>query len=63
MQLYWANTSIEYNGELAKEDFAKEDLIALEKGISNSKAFRKHQKFGVPAMVVINRFHLILIRK
>lgn len=49
--------ALKYNGELAKEDLSKEDLIALEKGISNLKKHLENiKKFGVPAMVVINRF-------
>ena len=49
--------ALKMHGGVAKEDLKKENLDALKKGLSN---LQRHvgnvQKFGVPALVSINRF-------
>ena len=49
--------ALKYNGGLTKDALSSEDLGALEKGISNlEKHVENIKKFGVPALVVLNRF-------
>lgn len=50
--------ALKYNGGVAKVDLAQENVPALEKGIVNLKAHVENmQKFGLPVVVAINRFH------
>ena len=49
--------ALKYNGGVAKADLNAENLDALKAGIVNLKAHVENmQKFGVPAVVAINRF-------
>lgn len=49
--------ALKYNGGVAKADLNVENLDALKAGIVNLKAHVENmQKFGVPAVVAINRF-------
>jgi formate--tetrahydrofolate ligase len=49
--------ALKMHGGVAKEDLKKENLEALEKGLSNlQRHVTNVQKFGVPAVVSINRF-------
>lgn len=49
--------ALKYNGGVAKADLGNEDLEALEKGIANlERHIENIGKFGVPAVVAINRF-------
>lgn len=50
--------ALKYNGGVAKADLAQENVPALQKGIVNLKAHVENmQKFGIPVVVAINRFH------
>ncbi len=50
--------SMKYNGGVAKEELAKENLEALKKGSINLEAHIDNlQKFGVPVVVAINHFY------
>ncbi len=50
--------ALKYNGGVAKENLATEDVEALKAGIVNLKAHVVNmKKFGVPVVVAINRFH------
>ena len=49
--------ALKYNGGVPKAELSAENVPALEKGIVNLKAHVENmQKFGVPAVVAINRF-------
>lgn len=49
--------ALKHNGGVKKEDLAKEDIGALERGIANlQKHIENIGKFGVPAIVAINHF-------
>ena len=49
--------ALKYNGGVAKADLNAENVDALKAGIVNLKAHVENmQKFGVPAVVAINRF-------
>lgn len=49
--------ALKYNGGLAKNDLAVENLDALKKGIVNlEKHIENLQKYGVPVVVTLNRF-------
>jgi formate--tetrahydrofolate ligase len=49
--------ALKMHGGVAKEDLKKENLDALKKGLSNLQRHVSNvQKFGVPAIVSINRF-------
>src|SRR6185369_1860026 len=49
--------ALKMHGGVAKEDLKKENLDALTKGLSNlQRHVQNVQKFGVPAIVSINRF-------
>ncbi|MBM3536452.1 MAG: formate--tetrahydrofolate ligase [Alphaproteobacteria bacterium] len=49
--------ALKMHGGVAKEDLKKENLEALKKGLSNlQRHVQNVQKFGVPAVVSINRF-------
>lgn len=49
--------ALKYNGGAAKNDLAKEDLKALEKGICNlEKHIENLQKYHVPIVVTLNSF-------
>lgn len=49
--------ALKYNGGVKKEDLAKENLEALEKGIVNlEKHIENIQKYGVPVVVTLNSF-------
>jgi len=49
--------ALKYNGGVKKENLGVENLDALKKGFSNlEKHVENIQKFGVPLLVVINRF-------
>ncbi len=49
--------ALKMHGGVKKEDLKKEDLKALEAGMSNlERHIRNVQKFGLPAVVSINRF-------
>lgn len=49
--------ALKYNGGVAKEDLSKENMQALEKGITNlEKHIENIAKFGVPCIVTLNRF-------
>lgn len=50
--------SMKYNGGVAKDELAKENLEALKKGSINLEAHIDNlQKFGVPVVVAINHFY------
>ncbi|MBE6836767.1 MAG: formate--tetrahydrofolate ligase [Ruminococcus sp.] len=50
--------ALKYNGGVAKADLTTENVEALRKGIVNLKTHIENmQKFGVPVVVAINRFH------
>lgn len=50
--------ALKYNGGVAKTDLTTENVEALKKGIINLKTHIENmQKFGVPVVVAINRFH------
>jgi len=50
--------ALKYNGGVAKADLQTENTQALEKGIVNLQVHIENmQKFGVPVVVAINRFH------
>ncbi len=50
--------ALKYNGGVQKADLVSEDVAALEKGIVNLKAHIENmQKYGVPVVVAINKFH------
>ena len=50
--------ALKYNGGVPKTELTTENLDALEKGIVNLKTHIENmQKFGVPVVVAINRFH------
>ena len=50
--------SMKYNGGVAKEDLAKENIEALKKGSVNLGAHIENlNKFGVPVVVAINHFY------
>lgn len=49
--------ALKYNGGVAKADLGEENVEALKKGIVNLKTHIENmQKYGVPAVVAINRF-------
>lgn len=49
--------ALKYNGGVKKEDLETENLDALKKGIANlEKHIENVNKFGVPAVVAINKF-------
>lgn len=49
--------ALKYHGGATKENYDKEDLVALEKGFANlEKHIENIKKFGLPAIVSINRF-------
>ncbi len=49
--------ALKYNGGVAKNDLAKENLEALKKGIVNlEKHIENIQKYGVPVIVTLNSF-------
>ncbi|MDA8213277.1 MAG: formate--tetrahydrofolate ligase [Clostridia bacterium] len=49
--------ALKYNGGVARADLGQENLAALEKGFANlEKHIENVAKFGVPAVVAINRF-------
>lgn len=49
--------ALKYNGGVKKEDTAKENVPALQKGLVNLGAHVENmRKFGVPVVVAINRF-------
>ena len=49
--------ALKMHGGVAKEDLAREDLPALEKGFANlEKHVENIRKFGLPVIVAINRF-------
>ena len=49
--------ALKYNGGVAKADLGTENVEALQKGIVNLKTHIENmQKYGVPAVVAINRF-------
>ena len=49
--------ALKMNGGLAKDELGAEDLAALERGVVNlEKHIENMAKFGVPAVVAINRF-------
>lgn len=50
--------ALKYNGGVEKANLVEENVEALEKGIVNLKAHVENmQKYGVPAVVAINKFH------
>ncbi len=50
--------ALKYNAGVAKDALTAENVNALEKGIVNLKTHIENmQKFGVPVVVAINRFH------
>ena len=50
--------ALKYNGGVAKAMLAEENVPALEKGIVNLQAHIENmQKYGLPVVVAINRFH------
>lgn len=50
--------ALKYNGGVAKTDLTTENVEALRKGIVNLRTHIENmQKFGVPVVVAINRFH------
>jgi formyltetrahydrofolate synthetase len=49
--------ALKMHGGVKKDDLKKEDLKALETGMSNLQRHVENlQKFGIPAVVSINRF-------
>lgn len=49
--------ALKYNGGVAKEDLAEENLAALKDGIINLQVHIENmQKYGVPVVVALNRF-------
>ena len=55
---------MKYNGGVPKEELAKENLAALEKGSENLAAHIDNlHKFGVPVVVAINHFYADTDRK
>lgn len=49
--------ALKYNGGVKKEELAKEDINALERGIANlQKHIENIRKFGVPVIVALNHF-------
>lgn len=49
--------ALKYNGGIAKQDLAEENLESLKKGIVNlEKHIENLQKYGVPVIVTLNRF-------
>jgi formate--tetrahydrofolate ligase len=49
--------ALKYNGGVTRENFASEDLAALERGFPNlEKHVENLRKFGVPVLVAINHF-------
>ncbi len=49
--------ALKYNGGVAKADLGKENMEALQKGISNlEKHMENLQKYGVPVVVTLNSF-------
>ena len=49
--------ALKHHGGANKEDYDKEDLLALEKGFANlEKHIENIKKFGLPPVVAINRF-------
>ncbi len=49
--------ALKYNGGAAKAELAREDLSALQRGISNlEKHIENLQKYGVPVVVALNSF-------
>ncbi|OAT23386.1 formate--tetrahydrofolate ligase [Proteus myxofaciens] len=49
--------ALKYNGGLGKEDWSKENLEALEKGIVNlEKHIENLQKYGLPVIVAVNAY-------
>lgn len=49
--------ALKHHGGATKENYDKEDLVALEKGFANlEKHIENIKKFGLPAIVSINRF-------
>ncbi|MBP3380486.1 MAG: formate--tetrahydrofolate ligase [Ruminococcus sp.] len=50
--------ALKYNGRVPKDELAKENMWALEKGIVNLQTHIENMhKFHVPVVVAINRFH------
>lgn len=50
--------ALKYNGGVLKSDLQTENIQALKKGIVNLKVHIENmQKFGVPVVVAVNRFH------
>ena len=50
--------ALKYNGNVPKTELTEENIDALKKGIINLKTHIENmQKFGVPVVVAINRFH------
>ncbi len=50
--------ALKMHGGVAKPDLGKEDVAALERGLANlERHLQNLGKFGVPAVVAINRFH------
>ncbi len=50
--------ALKYNGGVPKAELSNENVEALKKGIVNLKTHIENmQKYGVPAVVAINRFH------
>ncbi len=50
--------ALKYNGGVPKAELSQENIEALEKGIVNLKTHIENmKKFGVPAVVAINKFH------
>ena len=50
--------ALKYNGNISKNELSEENIGALKKGIINLKTHIENmQKFGVPVVVAINRFH------
>ena len=50
--------ALKYNGGVHKNDLAKENMWALEKGIENLRVHIENMhKYHVPVIVAINRFH------
>ena len=49
--------ALKHHGGATKENYDKEDIVALEKGFANlEKHIENIKKFGLPAIVSINRF-------
>ena len=50
--------ALKYNGGVPKTELTTENLDALKKGIVNLQVHIENmQKYGVPVVVAINRFH------